>query len=152
MIDFNDAEDWAWCDNQFAAIESYVTTQQLPHGVICDSPEWFTAPYVGLWAVEDPADPGFVGYWILAGDSTGVQPQPVPFDHLSAADLTEPRQALAAFASRWCTLAAAAAKGQRWQGSPAVPGELAMAAKQLARQAQLLALWAADDELWDSEE
>jgi len=148
LMNFDDAEDWAWCDSQFAAIECYVTRQQIPHGVICDSPEWFTAPYVGLWAVEDPADPGFVGYWILAGDSTGVQPQPVPFDHLSAADLTEPREVLAAFASRWRKLAAEAAKGQNWQGSPTVPGELAIAAKQLARQAELLALWAADDELW----
>ena len=89
-MDMDEAEDWAWCDSQFAAIESYVKTQHIPHGVICDWPEWYTAPYVGLWAVENPDDPGFVGHWILAGDSTGVQPQPVPFDHLSATDLPEP--------------------------------------------------------------
>ena len=71
-MDLDDAQDWAWCDSQFAAIETYVKTQQIPHGVICDWPEWYTAPYVGLWAVENPEDPGFVGHWILAGDSTGA--------------------------------------------------------------------------------
>ncbi len=148
-MDLDDAQDWAWCDSQFAAIETYVKTQQIPHGMICDWPEWYTAPYVGLWAVENPEDPGFVGHWILAGDSTGAQPQPVPFDHLSATDLPEPRDAMAAFARKWTTLAAAANKGIAWQGSPELSGDLAAKAKQLSRQAQLLALWAADDELWD---
>ena len=76
-MNLDEAEDWAWCDAQFAAIEAYVKAQNIPHGVICDWPEWYAAPYVGLWAVEDPADPGFVGHWVLAGDTTGVQPQPV---------------------------------------------------------------------------
>jgi len=40
-------------------------------------------------------------------------------------------------------------KGTAWQGSPELIGDLAAKAKQLSRQAQLLALWAADDELWD---
>ena len=57
-MDLDDAQDWAWCDSQFAAIETYVKTQQIPHGMICDWPEWYTAPYVGLWAVENPDDPG----------------------------------------------------------------------------------------------
>ena len=47
-MEFDDAEDWAWCDSQFAAIETYVKHQQLPHGIICDTPEWFTAPYVAF--------------------------------------------------------------------------------------------------------
>ncbi len=152
-MDFDDAEDWAWCDSQFAAIEQYVKSQQLPHGVICDTPEWFVAPYVGLWAVEDPADPGFVGIWILAGDTTGAQPQPVPFDHLPATELAEPRDALAAFAKRWAQLAKGGAnglaKGDEWQGSPVLVGDLTARQQQLSRQAQLLKLWAEDDELWD---
>ncbi|MBU2098365.1 MAG: DUF4826 family protein [Gammaproteobacteria bacterium] len=150
-MEMDDAQDWAWCDSQFAAIESYVKAQQIPHGVICDWPEWYTAPYVGLWAVEDPQDPGFVGFWVLAGDSTGVQPQPVPFDHLPAAELSEPRDAMAAFAKKWSALAAAAAKGNVWQGSPMLAGDIATQAKQLARQAQLLSLWAGDDELWEQD-
>jgi hypothetical protein len=150
-MEMDDAQDWAWCDSQFAAIESYVKAQQIPHGVICDWPEWYTAPYVGLWAVEDPADPGFVGFWVLAGDSTGVQPQPVPFDHLPATELSEPRDAMAAFAKKWSALAAAANKGTAWQGGPLLTGDVATQAKQLSRQAQLLALWAADDELWEQD-
>ncbi|EHR40481.1 DUF4826 family protein [Alishewanella jeotgali] len=42
-MDLDDAQDWAWCDSQFAAIETYVKTQQIPHGMICDWPEWYTA-------------------------------------------------------------------------------------------------------------
>ncbi|WP_306524036.1 DUF4826 family protein [Rheinheimera sp.] len=151
-MDFDDAQDWAWCDSQLTAIETYVKQQQLPHGIICDSPEWFAAPYVALWAVEDAADPGYVGFWILAGDSSGSQPQPVPFDHLPATDITEPRDAMAAFAKKWAQLAAAAAKGQTWQGPPLLNGEVTQQAKQLARQAQLLQLWASDDELWEQDE
>lgn len=150
-------DDFAWCEQQYPAIVAYVQAQQIPHGVICDWPEWDSAPYLGLWAVEDPADPGFVGHWILAGDSSGSQPQPVPFDHLSAGELTEPREVLAAFAKKWTALAAKAAKGEGWSGSPqlsqsalAVP-DLAQQAKQLARQAQLLAQLASDDELWEED-
>lgn len=73
----------------------------------------------------------------------------MPFDHVPAADLNEPRDALAAFAKKWAALAAAGAKGVSWKGSPHIPGDLAELSKQLARQAQLLALWADDDELWD---
>jgi hypothetical protein len=98
--------------------------------------------------VEDPQDPGYAGHWILAGDSTGAQPQPVPFDHLPAEDLTEPRDAMAAFAKRWAALAAKASKGEAWQGSPVLAGDVAAQAKQLARQAQLLAMWAQDEDLW----
>lgn len=150
-MDLDEAEDWAWCDAQFAAIEAYVKAQNIPHGVICDWPEWFAAPYVGLWAVEDPADPGFVGHWILAGDTTGVQPQPVAFDYLSAEDGAEPREALAAFAKKWAALAAAAAKGKAWTGSPVLSGDLPQQATQLARQAELLKLWASDDDMWDED-
>jgi hypothetical protein len=89
--------------------------------------------------------------WVLAGDSTGVQPQPVPFDHLPATELSEPRDAMAAFAKKWSALAAAANKGTAWQGSPLLTGDVATQAKQLSRQAQLLALWAADDELWEQD-
>jgi len=148
-MNLDEAEDWAWCDAQFAAIEAYVKAQNIPHGVICDWPEWYAAPYVGLWAVEDPADPGFVGHWILAGDTTGVQPQPVAFDYLSAEDGAEPREALAAFAKKWAALAAAAAKGKAWTGSPVLTGDLAQQAAQLARQAELLKLWASDDDVWE---
>lgn len=150
-MEWDDSADFVWCEQQFAAIEAYVKTQQIPHGLICDWPEWYTAPYVGLWVVEDPADPGYAGHWILAGDSTGAQPQPVPFDHLPAAELPEPRDAMAAFAKRWAGLAAKAQKGESWQGSPKLSGDLAAQAKQLNRQAQLLGLWAQDDELWQDD-
>lgn len=150
-MELDETEDWAWCDAQFAAIEHYVKAQGIPHGLICDWPEWFVAPYVGLWAVEDPQDPGFVGHWVIAGDTTGSQPQPVAFDHLAADDLAEPRDAMAAFAKRWAALAAKSAQGQHWQGSPLLTAEPAQQAAQLARQAKLLALWAEDDELWQQD-
>jgi hypothetical protein len=88
---------------------------------------------------------------VLAGDTTGVQPQPVAFDFLSAEDCAEPREALAAFAKKWAALAAAAAKGTAWTGSPLVSGDLAQKAAQLARQAELLKLWAGDDEMWEQD-
>jgi len=70
------------------------------------------------------------------------------FDHISANDIPEPRDAMAAFARKWTALAAAANKGAAWSGSPELTGDLAAKAKQLNRQTQLLTLWAADDELW----
>lgn len=150
-MDLNEAEDWAWCDAQYAAIEAYVKTQNISHGLICDWPEWYVAPYIGLWAVEDLADPGFVGYWVLAGDTTGAQPQPVSFDFLSAQDCASPREALTAFAKKWAALAAAAAKGNAWTGSPLLAGDISQQATQLARQAELLKLWVSDDDMWEDD-
>lgn len=150
-MDFFEAEDWLWCDTQYPAIVAYVEANQIAHGVICDSPEWFVAPYIGLWAVEDPADPGFVGTWVVAGDHTAEASKAVPFDHLPAAELSEPRDAIAAFAKRWATLAREASQGHAWQGSPVLAGDLASQAKQLSRQAQLLQAWVQDDEAWDED-
>ncbi|WP_337840563.1 DUF4826 family protein [Rheinheimera sp.] len=151
-MQLDETDDWAWCEQLYPAVVAYVTTQQIQHGEICDWPEWDCAPYLSLWAVEDPDDPGFVGHWILAGDSSGTQPQPVPFDHLPATDLAEPREALQAFAKKWAALAAGAVKGQDWQGSPVVPGDLADRARQLKRQAELLQQLAEDDELWQDDD
>jgi hypothetical protein len=58
---------------------------------------------------------------------------------------------MAAFAKRWAGLAAKAQKGESWQGSPMLSGDLTAQAKQLSRQAQLLSLWAQDDELWEED-
>ena len=151
-MQLDDADDWAWCDQQYPAVVAYVKAQQIPHGEICDWPEWDCAPYLGLWAVEDPADQGYVGHWILVGDSSGSQPQPVPFDHLPADELAEPRDALLAFAKKWAALAAAASQGQDWVGSPSLPGELNQRADQLKRQATLLQQLAEDDELWQDDD
>lgn len=149
---FSDEQDEQWLVQQHAAVLGYLQAQQVSVGEVPAWPEWDCAPYVALWAAEDPADPGYVGYWILAGDSSGSQAQPVPFDHLAAGDLAEPRAALAAFAKRWQQLAAQAAKGQAWQGSPQLAQPtLAAQGQQLARQAQLLAQLAADDDLWEDE-
>lgn len=58
--------------------------------------------------------------WIVADDSTGVQLQPVPFDHLPAAHLAEQRDAVAAFNKRWAQLT----RIENWQGSPVVTVDL----------------------------
>lgn len=146
------AQDDQWLSAQHSAVLLYLQARQVPFLQVPDWPEWDCPPYLALWAAEDPADPGYVGHWVLAGDSSGSQAQPVPFDHLSAAELAEPRAALAAFAKRWQQLAAGAAKGIAWQGSPQ-PAQptLALQGQQLARQAQLLAQLAADDELWQED-
>ena len=30
-MDVDEAQDWAWCDAQFAAIEAYVKAENIPH-------------------------------------------------------------------------------------------------------------------------
>lgn len=142
------SEEMNWCDAQYETVVDYVKSMAIPHGVICEWPEWDCEPYLALWAVEDPLDPGFIGHWVLGGDSSGTQPQPVPFDHLPAEDLSEPREALAAFAKKWATLAKVALQGETWQGSPMVKGDLEAQAAQLKRQAELLHQLADDDDLW----
>lgn len=157
---FDETEDWLWCESQYAAICQFVQDMQIPHGEICDWPEWFTAPYVGLWVVEDVADPGFAGYWIIAGDASGEQANAVPFDYLPAVDLIEPQQALAAFAKRWQQLATTSSRWtcDRETGThlPRFGGAIAQLAPaeqalHLLRQAQLLQQWAADAELWQDD-
>lgn len=115
---------------------------------------------MGLWVVEDVADPGFAGYWIIAGDASGEQTNAVPFDYLPAADVVEPQQALAAFAKRWQQLAktssswpSAIAAGTHLPRFGGAIAQLAPAeqAQHLLRQAQLLQQWAADAELWQDD-
>jgi len=153
MLDEADeAATAAWLAQQHQAVLAYLQQQQVTVASLPDWPEWECAPYLALWGAEDPADPGFVGYWVLAGDCSGTQAQPVPFDHLSATELAEPRDALAAFAKRWQQLAQQANNGQDWAGTPLLPDlTLASKAKQLSRQAQLLAQLAADDDLWQDD-
>ncbi len=142
-----------WLSQQHQAVMAHLQLHQVPFASLPDWPEWECAPYLALWGAEDAADAGYVGYWVLAGDCSGTQSQPVPFDHLSAAEYAEPREALAAFAKRWQQMAKQAQSGHSWHGSPQLPGlSLAQQAQQLSRQAQLLAQLAADDELWSDDD
>lgn len=153
FIDTDADESALWLRQQHQAVLAHLQQHQVPFASLPDWPEWECAPYLALWGAEDATDAGYVGYWILAGDCSGTQSQPVPFDHLSADDYAEPREALAAFATRWQQLAKLANAGQGWSGSPQLTGlALAQQAQQLSRQAQLLAQLAADDELWSDDD
>lgn len=153
FIDNEADESIEWLSQQHQAVLAHMQQHQVPFASLPEWPEWECAPYLALWGAEDANDAGYVGYWILAGDCSGSQSQPVPFDHLRADEYAEPREALAAFAKRWLQLASLAKAGQSWNGSPQLPAlSLAQQAQQLSRQAQLLAQLAADDELWQDED
>jgi hypothetical protein len=132
----------AWCDSRRHEVASYLQAQGLTHGRIGEWPAWHVAPVVSVWAIESATTPGAMGWWVICGD--------LPTDYISAADADDPRQAASAFASRWRETAAAVEAGldsSTFQFGTSAE-ERRSFAPMLRSRAELLARWAADDEVW----
>ena len=131
-----------WCDARRAELAAYLARERLTHGRIGEWPAWHLAPHLSIWAIESHAKPGWVGWWGICGD--------LPTDHVSAATIKHPREALLAFADRWRTAAEQMSQGRAPSdfsiGSPADWPELA---PMLATRAALMHDLAADERLWD---
>lgn len=94
----------AWCADRRQEVAEYLRGQSVPHGQIAEWPTWHFAPYVSIWAVESAVHSGRMGWWVFAGDG--------PTDYLSASEFPHPREAMAALAARWTSVAAAMERGE----------------------------------------
>ena len=144
-LDYNDpAVEKSWCEQQRCAVSSYLRSQEIEHGRVGDWPAWHVAPCASIWAVESLTHPGWIGWWVIAGD--------LPTDYISAASVAlpqHPRKAMRVFASNWLKMVEAWRQGRESENVRIAglrsPEELAPL---LETRARILLEWAADDSLW----
>ena len=143
-MDYDDPKvEEQWCNERRREVSAYLQRQGVAHNQIGEWPAWHVAPYVSVWAIESKANPGWVGWWVISGD--------LPTDHVSASNIKHPREAVAAFATRWHDIAVHMAQGKPTQDfSIGIPSEWPTLAPLLASRAELLQTWATDADLWSN--
>jgi hypothetical protein len=142
VMDYDDPlVDERWCNERRDDVIAYLQQEQVAHGEVGESPAWHIAPYVSIWAIESKLNPSWVGWWVICGD--------LPTDYVSSGSIKNPRDAIRAIADRWRTAAEQMARGHSSPDfSIGSPTDWTTLAPQLASRAELLADWAADQELW----
>lgn len=136
--DHPEISDEAWCGQARIQVIDYLNHQDgLVHGAIGDWPAWHIAPYVSLWAVESPASPGSVGWWVINGD--------LPTDYCSAQGARHPKLALERIAGSWLDAIRATREQDEEIGETGLSVSLIPLLQ--ARAAMLLEI-AADDQNW----
>jgi hypothetical protein len=143
-MDYDNREvEERWCSERRNDVIAYLHQHSLPHGQIGEWPAWHCAPYISIWAIESDANPGWVGWWVIAGD--------LPVDHVSASTIRHPRDAMTAFAARWRMAAGHMAHGDASPDvSIGIPANRRSLASLLASRAEVLQSWATGSALWDN--
>lgn len=146
MQDYDDAEVEAqWLADRHAEVLEYLRGEGVAHGPVGPEPAWHLLPCVSVWAVESLATEGTVGWWAISGD--------LPNDYVSAKDANSPREAVRVIASIWQEAARYMSRGERHPTFVIGSGDRNMElASMLASRAELLLEWAADDDVWDTDE
>lgn len=141
LDDANEDEiDPAWCAEQRVHVHEYLQRERVPHGELPELPAWGVSPYVAVWEVPGSVS-GARSFWAISGD--------LPTDFLSADTLPDPRSAVRAIAERWELVARYMTEGKQHPTiSIASHMEQGHLADLLAKRAQMLADWAAREEVW----
>ena len=143
-MDYDNPEvEELWCNERRSDVVAYLHQERLVHGQVGEWPAWHLAPYISIWAIDSKTNPGWVGWWAVAGD--------LPTDYISAGVIRHPRDAMQAIAARWHTAAEDMARGNASPDfSIGAPADWQALAPQLTSRAELLQSWAADSELWSN--
>ena len=146
MPDYDNPEIEAqWLADRRTEVAEYLKNEGVTHGLIAEESAWHVAPYVSIWAVESLVNPGSVGWWAISGD--------MPNDYVSAAQASNPREAVEAIASLWKEAAEYMARGEQHPTFVIGSGELKEElAPMLASRAELLLEWVNDPEAWKENE
>lgn len=143
--DYDDPEvEKQWCAERRDEVAHYLSAEHLTHGEIGEWPAWHVAPAVSIWAIENPAKPGWVGMWVICGD--------LPTDYISAASIKHPRDAMQALSERW-SASAATIRGGGSSTEIEIPGieeSPEEMLRMLESRAATLANWAGDDSMWEA--
>jgi hypothetical protein len=103
---------------------------------------WHVAPDVSIWAIEGKKRADWVGWWVICGD--------LPTDHISAAKIKYPRDAIRAIAEEWRRQATLMASVERHTDIRiGRPEDWASLAPLLETRASMLLRWANDGWLWE---
>ncbi|GGY33539.1 hypothetical protein GCM10008098_28590 [Rhodanobacter panaciterrae] len=133
-----------WFAEQRNDVLDYLMQEGVSHGGVPEAPAWSASPYVSVWRVGSVKTPATVGWWAICGDC--------PCDYVSAADASNPREAIKAIASLWQEKAAFMARGETHPTFVIGLGESdEELAPLLSSRAELLLEWVEDDDAWGDE-
>jgi len=133
-------EDWHAAMRERVA--EYLQRNGIAHGAIGEMPAWEVFPVVSVWAIESGRAPGWVGWWVIAGDC--------PTDYVSCTGDRTPRSAIEQISARWRDVAKALGRGAQHPdfsvGNPENASELGPL---LAARSEILRQYAIDDNAWN---
>jgi hypothetical protein len=133
-----------WIKDERNKVIQYLEEKGINHAGVPSEPAWSVAPLLAIWPVFSLEDPGAVSWWVISGDA--------PTDHIASDGASEVKEAVSAFAKRWIGLSEHILRGEPHPdvqiGTPDQWPELG---ELLFRRANLLAEFAAVDELWKSQ-
>ncbi len=130
-----------WIRDERNKVIQYLNEKGVSSGDVPSEPAWFVAPLLAIWPVLSLENPGSVGWWVISGDA--------PTDHIPSDGASEVKEAVSAFSKRWLELSEHILRGE-----PLPDAQLGAAdqtpelGELLFRRANLLAEFAAVDELW----
>jgi hypothetical protein len=131
----------SWIKDERNKVIQYLNEKGFSSGDVPSEPAWFVAPLLAIWPVFSPENPDAVACWVISGDA--------PTDHIASDGASEVKEALSAFSKRWLELSERVLRGapspDMQIGGPEQWPELGAL---LFRRANLLAEFAAADELW----
>jgi hypothetical protein len=130
-----------WIKDERNKVIQYLDEKGVSHTGVPSEPAWSVAPLLAIWPVLSLEDPGAVSWWVISGDA--------PTDHIASEGASEVKEAVSAFAKRWMELSEHILQGEPHPdvqiGTPDQRPELG---ELLFRRANLLAEFAAADQLW----
>jgi hypothetical protein len=146
MTDYDDSkEEERWCEEQRKKVKIYLAQAGVLHGEIGEYPAWHIAPYVSIWAIESMKAPGWVGWWVIAGDG--------PTDYVSAEKIKHPRDALREISQQWKEISEHMSSGLEHPSAKIGRREdWPELAPLLAGRATILLKWANDESMWDEKD
>jgi hypothetical protein len=134
-----------WIKDERTKVIQYLNEKGVSGGDVPSEPAWFVAPLLAIWPVFSLENPGAVSWWVISGDA--------PTDHIPSDGASEVREALSAFSKRWMESSEHVLRGEPLPdaqiGASDQTPELGAL---LFRRANLLAEFAAADELWKWQE
>jgi hypothetical protein len=123
-------------------VTEYLKRSGVAHGAVGEVPAWQVFPVISLWAIESGKTPGWISWWMIAGDC--------PIDYVSRNGDSTPRSAIEEIWVRWGEAAKALARGEQHPnfsvGNAEASTELAPL---LAARSKTLRQYATDDGLWN---
>jgi Domain of unknown function (DUF4826) len=86
-------------------VAAYLHRTGVVHGAVGQVPAWEVFPVVSVWAIESARAPGWVGWWVIAGDC--------PTDYVSCTGDRTPRSAIEQISARWREVAEVLGRGEQ---------------------------------------
>ena len=138
----DDSEFEGWVVSQRGHVEDYLRAQGIRDPNVGPWPAFEIAPVFAIWAVESKKVGGKIGWWAFSGDC--------PIDYILEDGQCHPRSALRRLLDQWRTYVAFMKRGEQPPNTSfGSDADLLELGTLLETRIEILAEWAADDNLWE---